>query len=293
MTEPGFRVRIGPVIFDLRSPFRRAIADSRALYRDYPTDLADEIYDFAVHAAPAGRLRRWIRPSMTFEGDFQLDEIVPVEGRLGLLGLEMAMNMQMALGYRRHVVMHAASAAKGDDAVLIVGDSGAGKSTLSALLSYQAGWRHMGDEFALIHMGGPPLLSPYPRPVGLKNESIPIMERIAPSDRFGPLLTNTVKGTVRHLLPPRSAIEAMSEPARPRLIVSPRFTLGAAPGLRRMAQSEAFLRLSVASTNQLGLGEAGFAALVALIRAAPAYDLVYGSSEDGLALLDSLWNDAA
>ncbi len=296
MSLPHLRVRIGPAIFDLRSRFRSAIRESRQLYRDYPQGLEDEIYDFAIEAVPISPLRRWIRPAMTFRADYQLEDIVPVEARLGMLGLEMAVNMQMALGYKREIVLHAASAArrtaKGERAILIVGDSGAGKSTLSALLSYSAGWRHFGDELALITMGEKVLLRPYPRPIGLKNQSIGEMEARVPADRFGPRLENTVKGTMRHLLPPKAAIDAMDIPAPPSLIVSPRFTAGAKPETRRMTQSEAYLRLSVASTNQLRLGEPGFETFVRLIREVPAYDITYGSSEDALALVDELWSAA-
>ncbi|MEM8825439.1 MAG: HprK-related kinase A [Pseudomonadota bacterium] len=292
MSDAHMRLRIGPAIFDLRSPFRRSVGHLAKLYRDYPQGMDGEVYDFAVRARPVSPLRRWVRPTIVFDADFMVEDIVPVEARLGLLGFEMAINMQMALGYRREIVFHAASAAKDDRAILIVGDSGAGKSTLSALLSYQAGWRHMGDELALLTFGPEAVLRPYPRPIGLKNESIAVMRALAPADRFGPLLTETVKGTVQHLLPPQSAISTMDEPARPALIVSPRFRAGAAPEQRRMTQSEAYLRLSVASTNQLTLGEAGFETLVDLVRNVPAYDIVYGSSEDALSLVDDLWREA-
>ncbi|MGB7404859.1 MAG: HprK-related kinase A [Pacificimonas sp.] len=292
-----FRVQIGPAIFDIGGKFPAAMRALRRLYRDYPRYLSDQVYDFAVDAVPVGPLRRWVRPAMTFEADHRLDEIVPVEARLGLLGYEMAVNMQMALGYRRHIVLHAASAgrmtAEGERAVLITGDSGAGKSTLSALLSYEAGWRHFGDELALIAMDERLSIFPYPRPIGLKNQSIPEMERRVSADRFGPRLENTVKGTVRHLLPPIDAIAEMDKPALPALIVSPKFTAGAEPSIRPLPQSEAYLRLSVASTNQLRLGERGFETLVRLVRSIPAYDLVYGNSEDALTLVDQLWRDVS
>lgn len=285
----SFRVRIGPVIFNLRSPYRGLIAETRSLYRDYPQGFAGEVYDFAVEARPTSALRRFIKPSLTFGGDFTLDEIVPVERRLGLLGFEMAINLQMALGYLRHAVIHAASAARDEEAVLITGESGSGKSTLSALLSYSAGWRHLGDELALLSVGGPLELHPYPRPIGLKNESIAEMEGRAPADRFGPLLTETVKGDVRHLLPPKPALDAMQTPAQPRLIISPHFQPNAEPGFRRMTESECYVRLSTASTNQLRLGESGFDSLVRLVRTVPGYDIVYGSSDQALKLVEKLW----
>jgi|TARA_R100000501_G_scaffold17783_2_gene33838 HprK-related kinase A len=291
MTKGHMRLRIGPAIFDIRSPFGGAIASLRHLYRDYPQGMPDEIYDFTVAALPTTPWRRWFRPSIRLQADFTVEEAVPVALRHALLAFEMGVNMQMALGYRRDIILHAASAARDDRAVVIVGDSGSGKSTLSALLSWSAGWRHCGDELALIGLAGDYSLTPYPRPIGLKNQSIPVMRERVSADRFGPRLEGTMKGTVQHLLPPVDAIQAMDRPARPALIVSPHFTAGASPEIRRMTQSEAYLRLSVASTNQLTLGEPGFDALIRLIRSVPAYDITYGTSEEGLQLVEKLWGD--
>ncbi|MBZ6378778.1 HprK-related kinase A [Pacificimonas flava] len=286
------RLRIGPAIFELRSPFRSVLTEVEALYRRYPQNLDGEIFDFSVTGLPVSPWRRFLRPSIMFGGDFSLADIVPVEKRLGLLGFEMAINLQMALGYLRHIVVHAASAAKDDEAILITGESGSGKSTLSALLSYQARWRHMGDELALLSLETRPLLHPYPRPISLKNESIPVMESRAPEDRFGPLLTDTVKGDVRHLVPPQRAIEQMDRPALPKLVICPHFEAGREPAVRRMTESECYVRLSTASTNQLRLGERGFDAMVSLVKTVPAYDISYGSSEDALKLVDELWQQA-
>ncbi|MBV7256812.1 HprK-related kinase A [Pacificimonas sp. WHA3] len=283
---------MGPATFDIRSPFRAPVEAARRLYAEYPQGSDDEIFDFAVAAVPTVWWRRWYRRSMTFRADYMMEDIVPIEERLGLLGFEMAVNMQMALGYRRDIVLHAASAAQGDRAIIIVGDSGAGKSTLSALLSYSAGWRHLGDELALIAMDDPITLKPYPRPIGLKNQSIAVMRERVDGSRFGPELTGTMKGTVRHLLPPAGAIANMDVPARPALIVSPHFAEGVAPRTEQMSQSEAYMRLSVASTNQLQLGEPGFDTLIRLVREVPAYDLHYSDSEDALKLVADLWAKA-
>jgi HprK-related kinase A len=233
-------------------------------------------------------LRRWIRPKFRLACDFEPFETLPMPRRLGLLGFEMGMNLQMAAGWRRHIVLHAAAAARDDRAVMLIGDSGAGKSTLSALLSWSAGWRHFGDEFALLDLQEPKL-HPYPRPISLKNESIAVMEARAPADRFGPRLENTVKGTIRHLLPPREAIAAMDAPAPIAMVIAPRFAPGATPQWRPMTKTETYVRLAASSTNQTLLGEAGFEAVWRCLDKAPAFDLVYGSSEGALELFEALW----
>src|SRR3546814_20331745 len=89
-------------------------------------------------------LRRWIRPKFRLACDFEPFETLPMPRRLGLLGFEMGMNLQMAAGWRRHIVLHAAAAARADRAVMLIGDSGHGKSTLSALLRSEE--RRVGKE---------------------------------------------------------------------------------------------------------------------------------------------------
>ena len=61
------------------------------------------------------------------------------------------MNLQMALGARRWLLLHASCVERDGRALLMSGHSGAGKSTLSALLA-ERGWRLLGDEFALLDL---------------------------------------------------------------------------------------------------------------------------------------------
>jgi HprK-related kinase A len=291
MSWPSRTVRIGPAAFHLRAPYRDVLAEVALLYRDYPDATADGIYDYCVSAVPHSPLRRFIRPSIGLACDFEPFETLPLPKRLGLLALEMGMNLQMAIGHRQHIVVHAASSAIGEKAALIIGDSGAGKSTMAAALAYREGWRHLGDEFALLDLERP-RLHPFPRPISLKNESIAAMQRLAPAERFGPRLEGTVKGTIRHLLPPVAAIGAMDVPADVALLVAPRFEPGATPAWRPMTRTETYVRLAASSTNQATMGEAGFDAIWRCFAAVPAFDIVYGSTDDGLDLFLRLWRRA-
>jgi len=230
--------------------------------------------------------RRFVRPSVAIRGDYTLPDAAPVALAHGLLAAEMGMNLQMALGYRRHLLLHAASVERGGCAVLMTGVSGAGKSTLSMLLG-ESGWRLMGDEFALLGLEDGEL-HPFPRAISLKNEAI----ALAPdAKRLGPLLQGTPKGTIRHLAPNRQAIRRMDEPAAPKLILFPRF--GHEEAVRPVGAAEVFMRLTQASTNYVALGRAGFDTLTALVRGVPALAVDYPDTQSGLALVERLWSEAA
>ncbi len=286
-----FGVRVGPLDFLLRSPLAQPITDVRQLYRGYPAPGPDAIYDYTVAVVPDAGLRRLFRPRLHLRCDVEMPGMVPIPFHLGLLALEMGMNLQVAVAMRRTLVLHAGSVARGPDGLILIGDSGAGKSTMSATLGWLPDrWRFMGDEFALLALDQHHLL-PFPRPISLKNQSIAIMEARVPSEHFGPVQRETIKGTIRHLRPPQSALDAMAEPAHPRLLIAPRFEAGAIPVARRMSVSESFARLTAASPNYVATGEAGFDALTRLVNAAPGYDIVYGSTDDGLALVEQLWGE--
>ena len=280
-----FSVSVGPRAFRIGSDWRAPIAQLEALYQNYPRAV-DRIPDFTVRLEARTPWRRWLRPSVEIRGDFMLPDALPVALEHGLLAAEMAMNLQLALGEREFLLLHAASVARGDRALILTGESGSGKSTLSAQLG-DAGWRFMGDEFALIDPATG-FARPFPRPVSLKNVAAEQFSQTAAADRLGPWLRATPKGDIRHLAPPADAIAAMAVPARPALIVFPRF--GNPRAIRAIGASEVFVRLTQASTNFVTLGERGFAALTKLVTTTPAVAIDYPDSATGQALIDELWD---
>lgn len=283
-----FAVRIGPVGFRIGSAWAQPIAALRALYAGYPAP-EDGIADFTVRLEPERPWRRHLRPSVAIRGDFTLPDAAPLPLSQGLLAAEMGMNLQMALGQRRYLLLHASAVERDGRALLMTGHSGAGKSTLAALLG-ERGWRFMGDEFALIDPETG-LLHAFPRLVSLKNAAIDAMTAEIASDRFGPLLTGTPKGAIRHLRPPAHALSAMDVPARPALILFPRYGFAAAD--RPVGASEAFVRLTQASTNYVAMGEPAFASLSALVRDVPGRAIDYPDTERAVALVERLWAEAA
>jgi HprK-related kinase A len=279
-----FTVRIGPVGFRIGSDWRAPIARLRSLYADYPAP-QDGVPDFNVRLFAARPWRRFVRPAVMIGGDFVLPEAAPLPLAQGLLAAEMGMNLQMALGQRRYLLLHASVVERDGRALLMTGISGAGKSTLAALLGTR-GWRLMGDEFALVdpETGS---IHAFPRLVSLKNEAIGVVEAGVPEGRFGPLLAGTPKGDIRHLVPDAAAIAAMDRPAAPALILFPRFGFESAE--RDVPPSEVFVRLTQASTNYVALGERGFDALTRIVKTVPARAIDYPDTDSAIAQVEALW----
>ena len=278
-------MEVGPVTFRVGSAWGGPVRALRRLYADYPSA---SVADYTVRLEPAKPWRRWARPSVRIGGDYVLPDAAPLPLAHGLVAAEMAMNLQMALGERRFLLLHAATVEKDGRALILTGESGAGKSTLSAMLG-ERGWRFMGDEFALLEPTTG-LLHPFPRPVSLKNEAIGVMELEVAGDRFGPVMEGTPKGRIRHLRPNGQAIARMGETARPALILFPRF--GKARDLRPVGAAEAFMRLTQASTNYVAMGERGYQALTGLVRACPGAALDYLNAATAFELIDLLWAES-
>ena len=200
----------------------------------------------------------------------------------------MGMNLQMALGQRRYLLLHAAVVEREGGALILTGESGAGKSTLAALLG-ERGWRLMGDEFALVDPATG-LLHAFPRVVSLKNEAIDLFPGLT-AERWGPPLAGTPKGKIRHLRPNSEAIVRMAEPARPALLLFPRY--GFREEVREIGRAEVFVRLTQASTNYVNLGEAGFTALTSFVSKTPARAVDYPDGPAAMALVERLWQELA
>jgi HprK-related kinase A len=281
-----FRVQVGPAAFRIGSVWKRPLDRLADLYRDYPTP---DIPDYSVRLEAASLLRRFVRPSVAIHGDYMLPDAAPLPLTQGLLAAEMAMNLQMALGWRRHLLLHASAVEKDGKALIMTGASGSGKSTLAAMLGHK-GWRFMGDEFVLIDLVTGEAV-PFPRIISLKNEAIGAMRASALDGRFGPLMTGTPKGDICHLVPPIEAVRAMTVPAKPSLLLFPSF--GYEPVVRDIGASEVFMRLTQASTNYVALGEAGFTALTQFIKTVPARAIDYRDGTEAEALVDQLWSELA
>lgn len=211
------------------------------LYRDYPIP---DFTDFTIRLELTRWLRRWLRPSVAIGGDYMLPDAAPLPLEQGLLAAEMAMNLQMALGWRRHLLLHASAVEKGGRVLVMTGASGSGKSTLSALL-WHTRLAFSGDEFLSCRSGGH--VAPFPRLISLKNNAIAAMQAAQPGARFGPLLAATPKGDIRHMVPPADAIAQMAQGGAPALLLFPRF--GYPGAVREVAPGETFMRLTQALTN--------------------------------------------
>lgn len=281
-------LRIGPVGFRVGSDWRAPIAALEMLYADYPRP-QDGIPDFNVRLFAARPWRRFLRPSVNIGGDFVIPDAAPLPLAQGLLAAEMGMNLQMALGQRRYLLLHASGVEKDGKALLMTGESGAGKSTLAALLMTR-GWRLLGDEFVLIDPATGKVHG-FPRLISLKNQAVEVLADAAPKGRWGPSLEGTPKGTIRHLVPDARAIAAMDEPATPALLLFPNFGFEAAE--RDVPPSECFVRLTQASTNYVTLAEAGYDALTGLVRRIPARAIDYPDTATALATVERLWSDLA
>ncbi len=279
----AFALRIGPIGFRIGSDWRAPIDQLRSLYSDYPAP-QDGVADYTVRLFARRPWRRLLRPSVEIGGDYMLPEAAPLPLRHGLLAAEMAMNLQMALGARRHLLLHASAVERDGRAVLMTGVSGAGKSTLATLLAAR-GWRFMGDEFALLDPATG-LLHAFPRLISLKNAAIPAAEAAWPDARMGPLMAATPKGDIRHMVPDARAIAAMDRPATPALLLFPRY--GDAVAVRPVPPAEAFVRMTQASTNYVALGEPGFTAMTRLIADVPAVAIDYPDGASGVAQVEAL-----
>lgn len=278
-------LQVGPISFRVGSDWEAPIRALRGLYEGYPAP--EGVADFTVRLEAEKPWRRWLRPSVAVRGDYILPDAAPLSLGHGLLAAEMGMNLQVALGHKQYLLLHASSVERDGRALLMTGMSGSGKSTLSALLGEQ-GWRLLGDEFALLDPDSGDL-HPFPRAISLKNGAIPVMEALAGTGRMGPILSGTPKGRLRHLRPRAEAVTRMAEPARPALILFPRYGGEYAGETRDVGAAELFVRLTQASTNYVALGERGFSALSKLVADTPAFAIDYPDNATALALVDTLW----
>lgn len=281
----GLRLRTGPVVANVRSRIG-AVADGIALhYAAHTVDVDTGFADFHVSVERPRSLRRWVGSQVVFRVDDALP-FAPLPGDQGFPMLEWGLNWCVSSHCHQFLILHAAVLEREGRALILPAPSGSGKSTLCAGLIFN-GWRLLSDELALIEPGTGEVV-PLPRPVSLKNASIDAIRAFAPAASFGPVVRETMKGSVAHVQPPIDAVRRAAEPALPAWVVLPRFVAGAEARLEPLPKAQAFMRLVDNAFNYNVHGRAGFDTLARLIDRCDSFGFSYGRLADAIAVFDRL-----
>lgn len=279
-----FRLHLGGMSLKISSCIPEFGSAFRVLYSDHQVSLAGGEYDFDIAVNPPSLWRAWFRRNATFEFCGEAP-FLPMDAEHAHALFEWGLNWTIATHLNNYLILHSAVVEWAGAGVLLSAVSGSGKSTLSAELSLQ-GWRLLSDELALID--DKLNLVSLARPVSLKNESIDRIRERHPNAVFGPLAKATHKGTIAHLMAPRSSVEQNHIPAIPKLIVFPKWSAGSSLRVEAVGSGQAALRLIDQAFNYSILGVEGFKRLVALVKAAEAWEIEYSSLDEAREALEDL-----
>ena len=283
---PGIWLRTGPFSLRVRSRVPSVAEGLADLYGQFEVRHPRETFaDFHVSVNPPNPLRRWIRPQVDFSFDGQLP-FKPLPYDQAYPMLEWGLNWCVSMHAHQYLVIHAAVVEKHGQAAILPAPPGSGKSTLTAGLVL-SGWRLLSDELALIDRQSG-LLQPLPRPVSLKNQSIPLIRAFSKDAFINRPSHDTAKGTVAHLRPPTESVRRQHEPARPAWVIFPRWAAGIATSLTPRSAAQTFMFLAQNAFNYSHLGADGFRAGTRLIDRVSCYDFAYSRLDEAVRVFDRL-----
>ena len=276
-TSAVFVFRIGPFTVRIDSEIDAVQQGLSQLYCDYTRLTPDVFCDFYVRVfAPSG-VRRFFRKQVLFAFD-QFVPFKPLPYAQAFPFFEWGLNWCISGYSHQFLIIHAAVIEKHGKALILPGTPGSGKSTLCAAL-INKGWRLLSDELALVDRQSG-LITPVPRPVSLKNQSIDLIADTFPHNEFSPVVHDTLKGSVALMRPPTESILRAAEVALPCLVVFPKYLCHSVMKLTALPKAEAFMKLADLSFNYDVLGGEGFNTLVNLVERCRTYDFVYDGDFD-------------
>lgn len=256
-----------------------------AVYGEFAHEPDAAFHDVTVAVRRCRGVRDRLRSRIEFCADAEVPfEPFPAATHLPLL--EWGMNFLFAQRLNHRLLLHAGVVAYEDRAIVLPALPGTGKSTLTAALAL-SGFRLLSDEFGVVGLDDARVY-PLLRPAALKNDAIDVIARARPHARLGPRFSGTRKGTVAHLAPDAASWRARAVPARPHLLVFPRYAAGAALAVEPMGKARALAKLSANSFNYDMLGPEGFDAAAALVRRSTVARLTYGNLDEAVAAIGAL-----
>ncbi len=187
-----YSFRAGRFTAELVTDFPGVIDTVKAIYpevaQDYPID-------FHLRLTK----HRWWKPQARFFMN-GLEAFSPLPASQAYPMLEWGLNWCVSQHAHQYLIIHSAVLVKENACILLPGVPGAGKSTLTALLVEKGNFRLLSDELALICPRSL-RVSANPRPISLKNDSIEVVKKLVDPSRLTTKVSDTLKGTVAHLLP--------------------------------------------------------------------------------------------
>jgi hypothetical protein len=284
-----------------RRPSREAAASSRLDERAWPRvtrsyraldftfavrmvkdDLADYVERVLAPFAsdePAGHLYSIVDDGARFKSRYALyfdgQHIVrtPFEP-LALAFLLWHLNYAVVTESDRYLILHSAAASLDGSAILLPAARDSGKTTLVAGL-VQRGCGYLTDEAAAID----PVslaIDPYPKWLSIEPGSWEVLADLRPEldARFSPYVRDQW-----HVLPDSIRPGAAAEPCPARLIVSPRYEVGAPTTIEPISRAQAVLTLAENAFNFASHKAEGLHTLAEVVRGCECYRLTVGSHE--------------
>jgi len=288
LKNEGLFLDIGLFSFNIKSSIDPLAESLSILYKDYPDAISNEsksFIDFYVSVEPSSVFNRYYKKNVQFFFDgYAPFSPLPIQHAPAVI--EWGLNWCISNHINTHLIIHAAVIEKSGYAIIMPAPPGSGKSTLTASL-IQEGWRLLSDELTLIRLDNYQV-TPVPRPVSLKNESIELIKQRYPQVSFGPLTTDTSKGTVCHIRPPLESVQSRNIECPIAGIVFPQFIKNAEPELVIQSKAQTLMEVADNSFNYSRLGILGFNALKSIVNDAYCYQFKYSHLDDAIEVFDSL-----
>lgn len=286
LADRGIWLRTGPFSLHVQSKLPRVAEGLYELYGQF--EIRDPTFNFAdfhVEISSPGGLRRVFRRQVNFlfDGDLPfkplpLDQAYPM--------LEWGLNWCVSMHAHQYLIIHAGVVEKNGFAAILPAPPGSGKSTLTAGLVL-SGWRLLSDELTLIDRKTG-LIHPLPRPISLKNQSIPIIQKFSAGAVINRPSHDTAKGTVAHMRPPRESVRRQHEPAYPGWVIFPKWLANSPATLTPRSRAETFIYLADNAFNYSHLGIDGFRVGTHLIEHCDCYDFEYSRLDEAVATFNQL-----
>lgn len=279
MTIPASKLLLDlhPFKFTISSDIELIHKNLKTIYHDFVVSDEDFLGDYELAIKKSTGLRRFIKPQAGFLCD-QKEPFKPLSHDKAYAFLEWGMNWTVAAHEVQYVIVHSAVLAKNSKAVLFPAPPGSGKSTLTAYLAFH-GWRLLSDEMALI-IPNTTTVTPFVRPICLKNQSIDIAKNLCPLGQFSDVAKNTHKGDVIHLSPPKFSWDTRTENAELVAVVFPNYRADVDLQIYQLTKNQAYMQLVENAFNYSVLRNTAFSTLTNVIEKVKTFEIFHSDLSD-------------